>query len=138
VATDRDPIEAIMLALQQKEVETRGSAPIHQETFQNAAEITQWHDNFSLSVFVIDVDAKPVLAFAAKKYTDAEFIYRDARLRSRLRSLKSGGNPLSDDLAILRLRLASPLNELLTVITRSPRKAKTGSPIWSKWMKACE
>jgi hypothetical protein len=107
VATDRDPIEAIMLALQQKEVETRGSAPIHQETFQNAAEITQWHDNFSLSVFVIDVDAKPVLAFAAKKYTDAEFIYRDARLRSKLRSLKSGGNPLSDDLAILRLRLAS-------------------------------
>jgi hypothetical protein len=30
------------------------------------------HDNLSLSVLVIDVDAKPVIAFAARKYAEAD------------------------------------------------------------------
>jgi hypothetical protein len=108
VVKDRDSIEEIMQPLQLTEAETLSSAPILQETFHKAsvAEIPQWHDNFSLSVFVVDVDAKPVFAFAAKKYADAEVIYRDERLRNGLRSLKSDGSYLCDDFAILRLRLA--------------------------------
>lgn len=105
---DRDLIEAILQALQLTEAETHSSAPILQETFHKAsvAEMPHWHNDFSLSVFVVDVDAKPVFAFAAKKYADAEVIYRDERLRNKLRCLKSSGCYLCDDFAIFRVRLA--------------------------------
>jgi hypothetical protein len=61
----------------------------------------------SLSIFTIETDRKPVLAFAAKKYEDAEVFFRDERVRTQLRSVSSGGIPLCDDLTILRLRLAN-------------------------------
>jgi hypothetical protein len=46
----------------------------------------------SLSIFTIEADRKPVLAFAAKKHEEADAFFRDKRLRTKLRSLKTGGS----------------------------------------------
>jgi hypothetical protein len=61
----------------------------------------------SLSIFTIEVDRRPVLAFAAKKYEEADAFFRDERVRTKLRAARSGGVPLCDDLSILRIRLAN-------------------------------
>jgi hypothetical protein len=61
----------------------------------------------SLSIFTIEADRKPLLAFAAKKHEDAEAFCADARVLTKLRSAKSGGVPLCDDHSILRVRLAT-------------------------------
>jgi hypothetical protein len=61
----------------------------------------------SLSIFTIEADRKPILAFAAKRYEDAETFFRDERLRTKLRSASLGGRALCDDLSILRIRLAN-------------------------------
>jgi hypothetical protein len=61
----------------------------------------------SLSIFTIEVDRKPVLAFAARKYEEADTFFRDERVRTKLRSASSGGVPLCDDCTILRIRLAN-------------------------------
>jgi hypothetical protein len=61
----------------------------------------------SLSIFTIESDQKPVLAFAAKKYEEAEAFFRNEAVRTKLRSASSGGVPLCDDLSILRIPLAN-------------------------------
>jgi hypothetical protein len=61
----------------------------------------------SLSIFTIEADRKPVLAFAAMKYEEADTFFRDERVRTKLRSASSGGVPLCDDCTILRIRLAN-------------------------------
>jgi hypothetical protein len=61
----------------------------------------------SLSIFTIEADQKPILAFAAKKYVEAETFFRDEGLRTKLRLTISGGVSLCDGLTILRLRLAN-------------------------------
>jgi hypothetical protein len=61
----------------------------------------------SLSIFTIEADRKPVLAFAAKKHEDAATFFRDERVRTKLKSVRSGGVPLCEDLSILRIRLAN-------------------------------
>jgi hypothetical protein len=61
----------------------------------------------SLSIFTIEVDRRPVLAFAAKKYEEADAFFRDERVRTKLRSASSAGVSLCDDLSILRIRLAN-------------------------------
>jgi hypothetical protein len=61
----------------------------------------------SLSIFTIQSDRKPVLAFAAKKHEDAEAFFRNEAVRTKLRSASTGGVPLCDDLSILRIRLAN-------------------------------
>jgi hypothetical protein len=61
----------------------------------------------SLSIFTIEADRKPVLAFAAKKFEEADTFFRDERVRTKLRSASSGGVPLCDDYTILRIRLAN-------------------------------
>ena len=61
----------------------------------------------SLSIFTIEADRKPVLAFAAKRHEEAEDFFKDERVRTKLRSASSGGVPLCDDLTTLRLRLAN-------------------------------
>jgi len=45
----------------------------------------------SLSIFTIEADQKPILAFAAKKYEEAETFFRDEGLRTKLRLTISGG-----------------------------------------------
>jgi hypothetical protein len=61
----------------------------------------------SLSIFTIEADRKPVLAFAAKTFDEADAFFRDERVRTKLRSANSGGVPLCDDFTILRIRLAN-------------------------------
>jgi hypothetical protein len=61
----------------------------------------------SLSIFTIEADRKPVLAFAAKKHEEADAFFRDERVRTKLRSVSSGGVPFCDDLSTLRIRLAN-------------------------------
>jgi hypothetical protein len=48
------------------------------------------NDRFSLSIFTIEVDGKPTIAFEAKRYSEAEAICRDEGLRAKLNLLKSG------------------------------------------------
>jgi len=66
------------------------------------------NDRLSLSIFTIEVDGKPVLAFGAKRYSEAQAICTDEQLRTKLSSLKSGAVPLCGDNTILRVRLAHP------------------------------
>jgi hypothetical protein len=66
------------------------------------------NDRLSLSVFTIEIDGKPTLAFEAKRYSEAEAISGDERLRARLSLLKSGDVPLCGDNAVLDVRLAHP------------------------------
>ena len=65
------------------------------------------NEPLSLSIFTIEADRKPVLAFAAKKFEEADSFFRDERVRTKLRSASSGGIPLCDDYTILRIRLAN-------------------------------
>ena len=60
----------------------------------------------SLSIFTVEADRKPVLAFAAKKYQEAEAFCLDERVRTKLKLVTSGGVPVCDDYSILRVRLA--------------------------------
>ena len=50
--------------------------------------------DFSLSVFTLEADRKPLLCFAAKKHHEAEEFSADERVRAKLRSVRSGGAPL--------------------------------------------
>ena len=65
-------------------------------------------ETLSLSIFTIEADRKPLLAFAAKKYQEAEAFCEDDRVLTKLRSVTSGGVQLCDDRSILRVRLANP------------------------------
>jgi hypothetical protein len=64
-------------------------------------------ETLSLSIFAIEADRKPLLAFAAKKHQDAEAFCADERVLTKLRSANSSGVPLCNDKSILRVRLAS-------------------------------
>jgi hypothetical protein len=44
----------------------------------------QMSDRLSLSIFTIEVDGKPTLAFEAKRYSEAEAVCGDEGLRARL------------------------------------------------------
>ena len=66
------------------------------------------NDRFSLSIFTIEVDGKPTIAFEAKRYSEAEAICRDEGLRAKLSLLTSGKVPVCGDNAILDVRLAHP------------------------------
>jgi hypothetical protein len=61
----------------------------------------------SLSIFTIEADRKPLLAFAARKHQDAEAFCADERVLTKLRSIRSSGVSLCDDKSILRVRLAT-------------------------------
>ena len=64
-------------------------------------------ETLSLSIFTIEADRKPLLAFAAKKHHEAEAFCADERVLTKLRSIRSSGVPLCDDYSILRVRLAT-------------------------------
>jgi hypothetical protein len=65
------------------------------------------NETFSLSIFTIEADRKPLLAFAAKRHQEAEAFLKDERVRTKLKSIVSGGIRLCDDYSILRIRLAN-------------------------------
>jgi hypothetical protein len=64
-------------------------------------------ETLSLSIFTIEADRKPLLAFAVKKHQEAVALCADERVLTKLRSVKLGGVPLCDDNSILHLRLAT-------------------------------
>jgi hypothetical protein len=66
------------------------------------------NERLSLSIFTIEVDGKPTLAFEAKRYSEAEAICGDEGLRAKLSLLKSGDVPICGDSAVLDVRLARP------------------------------
>jgi hypothetical protein len=61
---------------------------------------------FSLSVFTIEADRKPIMVFAAKKHEDAEVFFKNEKVRAKLHTVTSGGVPVLDDRSILRVRMA--------------------------------
>jgi hypothetical protein len=65
-------------------------------------------ETLSLSIFTIEVDRKPMFAFAAKRHQEAEAFCADDRVLTKLKSVSSGGIPLCDEHSILRVRLATP------------------------------
>ena len=87
-------------------------------------------DKLSLSVFTIEVDRKPVISFAARKYSDAEAICADQRIRDKLTSVRSGGKPLCDELATLRVRLSNPDEKNRYKVQTSARSADAGRPVY--------
>jgi hypothetical protein len=64
-------------------------------------------ETLSLSIFTIEADSKPLLAFAAKKHQEAVAFCADQRVLTKLGSVRSGGVPLCNDDSILRVRLAT-------------------------------
>jgi hypothetical protein len=64
-------------------------------------------ETLSISIFTIEVDSKPLFAFAAKKHQGAVAFCADERVLTKLRSVRSGGVPLCNDYSILRVRLAT-------------------------------
>src|SRR3982074_1964254 len=89
----------------------------------------QMNHRLSLSIFAIEVDGKPTLAFEAKRYSEAEAICGDDELRAKLRLLKSGGVPLCGDNALLAVRPADA--EKMPFIGK-PR-ARHNRPMISCW-----
>ncbi|MDR3486687.1 MAG: hypothetical protein P4M05_17520 [Bradyrhizobium sp.] len=65
-------------------------------------------ETLSLSIFTIEADRKPIFAFAAKRYQEAEAFCADERVLTKLKSVSSGGIPLCGEHSILRVRLATP------------------------------
>jgi hypothetical protein len=58
-------------------------------------------------VFTIEVDGKPTVAFEAKSLREASELCRAEWLRADLSALKSGGSPLCNSIAKLKVRVAS-------------------------------
>jgi hypothetical protein len=87
-------------------------------------------DKPSLSVFTIEVDRKPVIAFAARKYSDAETMCADQRIREKLSSTRSGGKPLCDELATLGVRLSNADEKKLYREQTAARSADAGLPVY--------
>lgn len=87
-------------------------------------------DELSLSVFTIEVERKPVVAFVARKYSEAEAICADERIRTKLSSARSGGKPHCDELATLRVRLSSQDEKKRYREQTSARSADAGLPVY--------
>jgi hypothetical protein len=83
-------------------------------------------DRLSRSVFTIEVDRRPVLMFSVRFYADAQAICSDGRIRQKLSSVLSGGKPLCDDLAIMRVRLARPEEKAKYLEEAATRSHETG------------
>ena len=83
-------------------------------------------DNLSRSVFTIEVDRRPVLMFSTRFYADARAICTDDRIRQKLSAVSSGGKPLCDDIAIIRVRLARPEEKVKYLEEAATRTDETG------------
>jgi hypothetical protein len=65
------------------------------------------NEAFSLSVFTIEADRRPIIVFAAKKHEDAEVFFKNEKVRAKLHTATSGGVPILDNRSILRVRMAN-------------------------------
>ena len=59
-------------------------------------------------VFTLEADGRPVLAFEASNFREAQQLCKERWLRDDLMALKSAGAPLGTALSKLSARLASP------------------------------
>jgi hypothetical protein len=82
-------------------------------------------EELSLSIFTLEADRKPVLAFAAKKHHEAEAFRGDERIRMKLMSVRSGGVPVCDEHSILWVRLAHP-DERASYREQAASRSSTG------------
>ena len=96
-------------------------------------------DTLSFSIFTIEADRKPLLAFASpRKYQEAEAFCADERVRTKLTSVRSGGVPLCDDCSILRVRWQSRTRGRVTTIKRRRNRRlwktsqRSSSSIWTQ------
>lgn len=87
-------------------------------------------NKLSPSIFTIEVDRKPVVAFSARKYLEAEAICADQRIRTQLSTAKSGGKPLCDELATLRVRLSNADEKKRYLEQTAARSADAGLPVY--------
>jgi hypothetical protein len=62
---------------------------------------------YSLSLFTIESDLKPIYAFPAKWQKTAEMFVRSEQTRTTFRAATSDGKPLCDNYSILRFRLSN-------------------------------
>jgi hypothetical protein len=62
---------------------------------------------FTLSIFTIEINGRPTLALQAKRHKDAERLCEHGRLRTKLSTITSHGNPLCDAGATMNVRLAT-------------------------------
>lgn|SRR5579862_8743563 len=65
------------------------------------------NNGLSLSIFTIEADQRPIMAFAAKKQQEAEAFFADERVRTRLQMTTSNGAPILDDRSVVRVRIAN-------------------------------
>ena len=91
----------------------------------------------SLSIFTIEADRRPLLAFAAKKYREAEAFCADERVLTKLRSIRSSGVPLAITIRFCAFDWQLQRRERITMTGRSndhPWKISQPS-FWSMWIK---
>ena len=62
---------------------------------------------FTFSIFTLEINGRPTLALQAKKHRDAERLCEHDRLRTELSTITSGGTPLCDASATMKVRLAT-------------------------------
>jgi hypothetical protein len=74
---------------------------------------------FTLSIFTMEINGTPTVTLQAKRHKDAESLWQQDRLRTYLSTLTSNSSPLWDASAIMKVRLAGPVQERLgfTVFT---------------------
>ena len=63
--------------------------------------------HFTFSIFTIEINGRPILALQAKRHKDAERLCEHDRLRTELSTITSGGTPLYDASATMKVRLAT-------------------------------
>ena len=63
--------------------------------------------HFTFSIFTIEINGRPTLALQAKRHKDAERLCEQDRLRTELSTITSGGAPLCDAGATMKVRLAT-------------------------------
>jgi hypothetical protein len=107
------------------------------ETGTGRAEGEEISETLSLSIFTIEADSKPLLAFAAKKHQEAVAAFcADERALTKLRSVRSGGVPLCN-IRFCAFGWQLQRREPVTTIGRSsdhPWKLAQRS-FWSTWTK---
>lgn len=81
------------------------------------------NDRLSRSIFTIEIDGRPTLAFEAKRYSEAEAISGDEGLRAKMSLLRSGGVPIYSDNAVVDVRLAHPNEAALYRQAADPSQA---------------
>ena len=97
-----------------KEAPLRGSAivklsverPLHSDGLMIGWNIPM-DAGFSLSLFTLEINGRPTLAFQAKRHKDAESLCEQENFRADLSGLTSNRTPLWDVQATMKIRLSN-------------------------------